>query len=54
LLILIGVIQVTKRQEIAQETRQRIYTTACSLTERNGFGNVSVEDIQRIGYVKPQ
>ena len=36
---------MTKRQEIAQETRQRIYATACSLIERNGFANVSVEDI---------
>ena len=38
---------MTKRQEIAQETRQRIYTTACSLIEKNGFANVSVEDITR-------
>ena len=38
---------MTKRQEIAQETRRRIYTTACSLIEKNGFANVSVEDITR-------
>ena len=36
---------MTKRQEIAQETRHKIYTTACSLIEKNGFANVSVEDI---------
>ena len=36
---------MTKRREIAQETRQRIYTTACSLIRKNGFANVSVEDI---------
>ena len=38
---------MTKRQEIAQETRRRIYTTACSLIEKKGFANVSVEDITR-------
>ena len=38
---------MTKRQEIAQETRHKIYTTACSLIEKNGFANVSVEDITR-------
>ena len=38
---------MTKRQEIAQETRRRIYTTACSLIEEKGFANVSVEDITR-------
>ena len=36
---------MTKRQEIAQETRHKIYTTACSLIEEKGFANVSVEDI---------
>ena len=38
---------MTKRQENAQETRRRIYTTACSLIAKNGFANVSVEDITR-------
>ena len=38
---------MTKRQEIAQETRRKIYTTACSLIEGKGFANVSVEDITR-------
>ena len=36
---------MTKRQENAQETRRKIYTTACSLIEEKGFANVSVEDI---------
>ena len=36
---------MTKRQEIAQETRRKIYTTACSLIDERGFANVSVEDI---------
>ena len=38
---------MTKRQEKSAETRQRIYETACSLIGRNGFENVSVEDITR-------
>ena len=38
---------MTKRQENAQETRRKIYTTACSLIEEKGFANVSVEDITR-------
>ena len=36
---------MTKRQEKAQETRQKIYETACSLIGERGFANVSVEDI---------
>ena len=38
---------MTKRQENAQETRRKIYDTACSLIEEKGFANVSVEDITR-------
>ena len=38
---------MTKRQENAQETRRKIYSTACSLIEEKGFANVSVEDITR-------
>ena len=36
---------MTKRQENAQETRRKLYDTACSLIEEKGFANVSVEDI---------
>ena len=47
---------MTKRQEIAQETRQRIYTTACSLIEKNGFtycGIITVDDgTERLAYQK--
>jgi AcrR family transcriptional regulator len=37
--------QMTKRQDQAKETRQRIYDTAMSLIGTKGFNNVTVEDI---------
>ncbi len=35
----------TKRKEQAQETRNRIYTSAIELMEQKGFGNFTIEDI---------
>ena len=38
------------RKEQAEETRNRIYTSAIELMEENGFGNFTIEDIsQRAG-----
>ena len=35
----------TTRKEQAEETRNRIYTSAIELMEENGFGNFTIEDI---------
>ena len=35
------------RKEQAEETRQRIYTSAIELMEENGFGNFTIEDISK-------
>ena len=37
----------TTRKEQAEETRQRIYTSAIELMEENGFGNFTIEDISK-------
>ena len=37
----------TTRKEQAEETRQRIYTSAIELMEENGFGNFPIEDISK-------
>jgi AcrR family transcriptional regulator len=37
----------TTRKEQAEETRNRIYTSAIELMEENGFGNFTIEDISR-------
>ena len=37
----------TKRQEQAQETRNRIYSSAIELMERKGFENITIADISR-------
>ena len=36
---------MTRRQQIAQETRRKLYETGCSLICEKGFYNISVEDI---------
>ena len=38
---------VTSRKEQAEETRNRIYTSAIELMEENGFGNFTIEDISK-------
>ena len=35
------------RKEQAEETRNRIYTSAIELMEENGFGNFTIEDISK-------
>jgi AcrR family transcriptional regulator len=35
----------TKRKEQAEETRNRIYTSAIELMEQKGFGNFTIEDL---------
>jgi len=35
------------RKEQAEETRNRIYTSAIKLMEENGFGNFTIEDISK-------
>jgi len=37
----------TTRKEQAEETRNRIYTSAIELMEENGFGNFTIEDISK-------
>ena len=37
----------TKRKEQAQETRNRIYSSAIELLEEKGFGNFTIEDISQ-------
>ncbi len=37
----------TSRKEQAEETRNRIYTSAIELMEENGFGNFTIEDISK-------
>ena len=37
----------TTRKEQAEETRNRIYSSAIELMEENGFGNFTVEDISK-------
>lgn len=37
----------TKRQEQAEETRNRIYSSAIELMEQNGFGNFTIADISK-------
>jgi len=38
---------ITKRQEQALETKNRIYTSAISLMERKGFENITISDISK-------
>ena len=37
----------TTRKEQAEETRNRIYSSAIELMEENGFGNFTIEDISK-------